>query len=175
MSTRNIARLCLGLCLAIGLFGLFQPQYIPKAPSPYDKIVHLSVFALVTSLAVISFEKLIISALIAMLIFFGGVAIEMIQAFDPNRQAELLDIVTNFIGVICAFFLTLTFQNKNRADKQGVGVRDEILEFYQEEERQGTPVQVRLEKAAHLYSRSFPDLPPAQVRLIVSEIFEKVN
>lgn len=175
MNKRNIAKVCLGFCLVIGVLGLFQPQYVPKVPSPYDKVLHLSVFSIVTCLAVLSFEKLIVSALFAMLIFFGGVVLEMVQAFDPNRQAEFLDIVTNFIGVTSAFFLTLTFRDRNLDDKGSTDLHNEIRDFYQEEKMQGTPVQIRLEKAALLYSRNFPDLPTSQVRLIVSDIIDKEN
>jgi len=166
------ARICLSLLLLMGLIGLVKPEFMPHAPAPYDKVLHFIIFAMVTSLAVLSFERIVFSALIAVMIFLGGVVVEIVQAMGPSRQPEIADVFTNFIGVISAFFLTCAFKKNKTQDILSNALRNEIQTLYVEEEKLGTPVHVRLEKIMRLYRREHPDTPSTQARLIVSEIIE---
>lgn len=49
-------------------------------------------------------------SLIALLVFFYGIIIEVLQgAFTHTREADLYDILANFVGVVIAGVLTLVF------------------------------------------------------------------
>lgn len=172
MQNRLLARSTLAILLLIGLIGLAQPHLVPQIPAPYDKILHFSIFGLATFLASLSFERIIIAVFFALMIFLGGVALEVIQSMEPDRHAEFADVATNFFGVVCAFLLSLSFRKKNQENQRSNSMNGKIIELYKHERDIGTPLQERLEKAARLYRQEFPETPPMQARLIVSEILE---
>lgn len=64
---------------------------------PYDKVIHIGFYALLTlSIHSLFCCRLRISAVAA---FFMGVAGEVLQAFTPNHEASMADAFANAIGI----------------------------------------------------------------------------
>ena len=54
-------------------------------------------------------RKYVFGALLILVVFiFMGCMFEYLQGLDPNRYAELGDIVANVVGVALGFFIALT-------------------------------------------------------------------
>lgn len=76
---------------------------------PYeDKFYHaLAYFSLMIWFAQIYHDKFQRNMIALVLLFMGG-SLEYFQSFDPNRVAELGDLVANATGVALGFTLALT-------------------------------------------------------------------
>jgi len=84
-----------------------------------DKILHLSAYFALTSSWLFAFyksEKLKINVnLIIVAVFIYGIIIEVLQGvLTSYRQADLLDIFANFIGIIIAWAFFVGIFSKNR-------------------------------------------------------------
>ncbi|MDA3870120.1 MAG: VanZ family protein [Gammaproteobacteria bacterium] len=105
------------LWLAIGYALVALVIYLTASSHPpdsgidlpnFDKVMHaLAYFVLMGWFAQLYHVKKhrIIYALIFV---FMGIALEIVQSFDPARSAELADMVANASGVLLAFLLTRT-------------------------------------------------------------------
>ncbi|MBT8316459.1 MAG: VanZ family protein [Lutibacter sp.] len=84
-----------------------------------DKILHFSAYFALTLSWQLAFYKSvklkIKESLIIVAVFFYGIIIEVLQgALTSYRQADLLDIIANFIGIIIAWAFFRGFFFKNR-------------------------------------------------------------
>ncbi|WP_082703877.1 VanZ family protein [Lutibacter profundi] len=83
-----------------------------------DKLVHISAYCLLTLNWLLAYKfkanKLKFSLLILLFVFIYGIVIEVLQGTITNyRQADLLDVLANFIGIGLSFiFFSLFFKRK---------------------------------------------------------------
>ncbi|MFD1293208.1 VanZ family protein [Lutibacter holmesii] len=94
---------------------------IPNAGVPkltyFDKIVHTSAYFLLTTSWLIGVKisrtSLKNAFSIAFLVFVYGIIIEVLQgAITNQRQADIYDVLANFIGVSTAFIVFVYFLQK---------------------------------------------------------------
>jgi len=136
-----------------------MPQVLP----PYDKILHVCFFALVTLFGVFSTRNLNLAMTIAASVFIGGLAVEILQSFLPGRSAAVPDVLANGVGVIAAmgvYYLFYRGQNKSPEDI----ILANAINAYEAEKSRGTPHMACLSAAADSYMASNPVLPEQEVR-----------
>ncbi|WP_417687339.1 antibiotic resistance protein VanZ [Roseibium sp.] len=102
---------------------------------PYDKIIHVGFYALLTlSIHTLFCCRLRISAIVA---FGMGLAGEAVQAFVPHHEASLADAFANGIGVamVVAAIALLRSERKQalRAEPMELDLRNIGLQPYQSE------------------------------------------
>jgi len=100
--------LAIGYALVILVVQLSLTSTPIEGPNiPYiDKFFHaLAYFTLMTWFAQIYHDKFQRN-MIALVFLFMGFAMEYLQSFDPNRYAEVGDMVANTFGVALGFVLT---------------------------------------------------------------------
>ena len=84
----------------------------------FDKIIHLGDYLMLALSWFLSFKtknkSLKKNVLIAVVVFFYGIIIEVLQVTLTNhRQADFYDMLANFVGITAAFvFFTLVLQKK---------------------------------------------------------------
>lgn len=79
---------------------------------PYDKVIHIGFFALLTlSIHALFCCRLRISAIVAFSMGLGG---EVVQGFLPHHEMSLPDAIANGIGValVCAFIALIRSETK---------------------------------------------------------------
>jgi len=79
------------------IFAVVPQDMAPKIGSLSDKSTHFIAFAVLTLLFRFAYSTLWFQTFL--LLFIYAVFIEFSQFFTPNRSAELLDIVADFIGI----------------------------------------------------------------------------
>lgn len=78
-------------------------EFLPFAKHPhFDKIVHLAMYFIHASIGFLSFPQRKISYAAS---FSLAICTELIQFFLPYRSFELLDIISNFLGILFSGFL----------------------------------------------------------------------
>lgn len=85
--------------LVAGLFlGASSPQAANMFVVPYDKLVHAITYSFITFLLWLSFNRnpVLSSVVMAGLV---GIADEFYQLFLPGREADLIDLMTDFVAI----------------------------------------------------------------------------
>lgn len=99
------------------LVGLFYFTLTPNPPTPIkilnaDKFYHFVAFTILTFVFKLAFRKIK-----TLIIFFIptllGVGIEIIQIYMPTRSFGLDDIIADFIGVFCGYYLAKQLTTSN--------------------------------------------------------------
>ena len=108
-------------CFFATLLAIDFLAFTPKSPTiiekSWDKAIHFLAFFVLYILLHLGYEFKILKNLALLLAF--GVQIELVQAFLPNREFSLLDIVADMLGatfgVIVAKILKRIFYGKSKA------------------------------------------------------------
>lgn len=96
----RIVRLALGLALvAITTLALMPAQEVP-ASSGWDKLDHWMAFFVLAALVDRVFGARLFWRRTALLLVAYGIGIEVAQYFTPDRQADLLDVVADSVGIV---------------------------------------------------------------------------
>ncbi len=82
----------------VTVLALIPAQAVPVS-SGWDKIDHWLAFFVLSALADRAYPKQLFWRRIALGLFAYGVAIELAQSLTPDRQAELMDLVADSIGI----------------------------------------------------------------------------
>lgn len=64
-----------------------------------DKIQHLLAFFLATVVAIPALGRWVSAGILAILLMNAGLVVEMMQAFDPGRTADIIDFAADQVGV----------------------------------------------------------------------------
>jgi len=167
----KIGKIGLAGLILYGVFAIFQPEYMPKAEAPYDKLLHFGLFALATLFAVISTNDYRIALTLAGVILCGGILIEIIQTLLLGRSADMMDAAANGLGaaaVLGAYF----FLRRGDSETPEDTIRQQVLDIYQRERDSGQNQAKSLEAAAEIYRLARPGLEEHEVRLSVVKIIE---
>lgn len=95
----RLARLALCIALlAITTLALIPAQEVP-ASSGWDKLDHWAAFFTLSALADRVFGARLFWRRTALLLVAYGIGIELAQHFTPDRQADVLDVLADSIGI----------------------------------------------------------------------------
>lgn len=169
-----IGRFSLLALVAFAIFAIVQPEYMPKAEAPYDKLLHFALFALATVFAVLSTKDHRVAFSIAGAILAAGIAIEIIQALIPGRSADMMDAAANALGVITVL-APYYFMRRDSVETPEETVRKQVIEIYHREKATGKSQAKSLESAAETYRLARPQLDDHEIRLQVVRIVEDAN
>jgi VanZ family protein len=82
---------------------------LPLLPHGFDKIIHISIYAILAFLSYISFRKSGLNKYVLLLSFFFatlyGITNEFYQFYVPGRDASIGDIVANSCGALLGSYL----------------------------------------------------------------------
>lgn len=89
----------------------------------YDKVVHAGAYCILTLSWLLALnnkvKSLKSSILILILIFIYGIIIELLQGvFTSDRNADLLDIIANTVGILIAIIVFKSILKKNKLFKK---------------------------------------------------------
>lgn len=93
---------CLGLVLALAAITVLALIPAPEVPasSGWDKLDHWGAFFTLAALADRAAGPHLFWRRALPLLFAYGIAIEVAQYFTPDRQADLLDVVADTVGLL---------------------------------------------------------------------------
>lgn len=95
----RLARVGLAItAIAITVLALMPAKEVP-ATSGWDKLDHWSAFFTLSFLACHVFPRKPFWQLALMLVGYG-IGIEVVQSFTPDRDADVMDVVADSIGVL---------------------------------------------------------------------------
>lgn len=166
-----IGKIGLLALVAFAILAILQPEYMPHAEPPYDKLLHFGLFALAAGFAVISTNDYRIALTIAGLILIAGISIEIIQAILPGRSADMMDAAANALGVI-SILAPYYFMRREPGATPEENINKQIVEIYREARAAGESQAKGLEKAAETYRLARPQLEEHEIRLQVVKIIE---
>ncbi len=95
-------RLCFLGCLAALIVGSLMPSREMPSQSINDKFLHFGAYALVGTLAMLSFRRMSVRLGCLVMLMALGVALEFGQTMVPGRAFELWDMAANGMGTIAA-------------------------------------------------------------------------
>lgn len=170
----TIGRFGLLALVAFAILAIAQPQYMPKADAPYDKLLHFALFALAAVFAVLSTKDHRVAFSLAGAILAAGIAIEIIQALIPGRSADIMDAAANALGVI-AVLAPYYFTRRDAGETPEETIRKQVIEIYRQEMASGESQAKSLERAAEAYRLARPSLEEREIRLLVVKIIEDKN
>ncbi|MEQ8814254.1 MAG: VanZ family protein [Thalassobaculum sp.] len=75
-----------------------------------DKFQHLVTFLIATLVAIPLLGRWISAGILAIVLMNAGLVIEMLQAFDPSRNADVADFVFDQAGVALGWLLAIPFR-----------------------------------------------------------------
>jgi len=109
------------LTILITVGSLIATKNIVEIPSIpfFDKITHIAAYGLLTISWLLTSKKIKNqrkrTVVIAALLFIYGIVIEVLQEIITNyRQADLLDVLANLVGIVLAsIFFNVVLQKKN--------------------------------------------------------------
>ena len=82
------------------LLGSIDPRFgFPDFFPHFDKVVHLSAWALLASFGPLLIEGRRKQMFAALGLVGAGAAIEILQAFIPSRSASVMDLAANAVGI----------------------------------------------------------------------------
>lgn len=113
------------LMLAIGLLTLGRtPLAVGLLATPWDKLAHLTVFALVAALLLVSFGSHRIAGAVLALLVTGAIAAadEVQQLFLPGRSADWEDLLADLAGAIIGLLLSRMFIGRPRSGRAQASV-----------------------------------------------------
>lgn len=168
----HIGRIGLAALVAFGIFALIQPEYMPRAEAPFDKMLHFGLFALATLFAILGTNDYRIAFSLAGLILIAGLSIEIIQSFLPGRSADMMDAAANGLGAL-AVLGPYFFMKRENSDTTGDTIRQQIIDIYNHERAAGETQAKSLEIAAETYRLAEPSLQEHEIRLNVARIIEE--
>lgn len=169
---RLLGRVGLLAFLAFGILAVLRPEYMPHVPVPYDKLLHIGVFALATLCGLASFRDRRAGLCAAGVIFIAGIGIEVFQAMLPGRSADLMDAGANAVGalLVLAGSAVLRRQPESAPDAR---IDRQIIAAYQRELAMGRPQAACLGAAAEACRLARPHLADHDIRLYVVRLVEQ--
>ncbi len=72
-----------------------------------DKLEHFLFFLIVTLVAIPLFGRWISAGILAILLMNAGLVVEMVQAFNPGRNADIADFTFDQLGVAFGWLLSI--------------------------------------------------------------------
>lgn len=75
-----------------------------------DKVQHLVVFLVATVVAIPLLGRWISAGILTIVLMNAGLVIEMLQAFDPSRNADIADFVFDQLGVALGWLVAIPFR-----------------------------------------------------------------
>lgn len=111
---KNIRLIIWFLFLLTTMFILLTPKTFIENDLHIDKIIHFSIFAILTALSFMAFVNLKKSYQILLVILLAvfSFTMENLQKFIPNRTFSYEDIHANFLGIIAGFLIVKIFFKK---------------------------------------------------------------
>ena len=102
---KNYLFISFSILIVIAVLSLYPENLQTFHKNNYlDKIFHfIAYFFLALPVSIIKPKYWLIYILIFLL---SGLLIEFLQTFNPEHQAELLDLMSNFVGVFSAMYLS---------------------------------------------------------------------
>ena len=102
---KNYLFISFSFLIVIALLSLYPENLQTFHKTNYlDKIFHfIAYFFLALPVSIIKPKYWLIYIVIFLL---SGLLIEFLQTFNPEHQAELLDLMSNFVGVFSAMYLS---------------------------------------------------------------------
>ena len=96
---RIVSAALFALMVAALFYASAKPAGLPLVPPPWDKLVHLGYYAVLTVLLIVAFGGR--GALLAAIVVVGvGAADELFQSTVPQRQADWLDLAADAVGAV---------------------------------------------------------------------------
>ncbi len=91
------------------LFSLETPQHLLTWDhmAQADKLEHFLFFLIVTLVAIPLLGRWISAGILAIVLMNAGLVIEMVQAFDPGRNADIADFAFDQLGVAVGWLLSV--------------------------------------------------------------------
>lgn len=169
--TRLLGRVGLVAFVAFGLFVVAVPEYMPHVGVPYDKFLHVGVFALATLCAVASVRDRRAALALAAVIVIAGIGVELVQSMVPGRSADTADAAANALGVLVVLAGYFLLRRGGR-DASGDLVERQVLDAYRRERARGQPQAACLGAAAEAYRMARPGVPEHDIRLQVVRLIE---
>ena len=159
----TFARVGFALMIGFGILAVVQPQFMPQADAPYDKVLHATIFGTVTLFGVFSTRNFDTAMVIASLIVIAGMGVEIVQAFIPGRSAGILDALANMSGAIVVIVVYYFFGN--HSEKGHIQqIKMDVINAYQVEKRLGASHLECLDVAAQCYRAFDPAATEQEVR-----------
>lgn len=106
------------LTIIVIVASLLPLKGVPSIVSVSDKIMHSTAYAVITFfwLLAIPIKK---KWKILLNLFFMGIIIEIAQGtLTKNRQAEILDIIANTIGILTSYMVFVLFFKKKHIESK---------------------------------------------------------
>jgi hypothetical protein len=75
--------------------------------SHLEYITHISAYAALMILALLSWQNRVSAIAIGIGIFMCGVTVELLQIPLPGHSFQVGDMLANFIGIVCGWFTTM--------------------------------------------------------------------
>lgn len=76
-----------------------KPQALDITMHNGDKILHMTVFMVLTFIPVLTFDKMRSAMLGVVFLALLGTGIEFTQHFMPSRTADIMDVASNMVGI----------------------------------------------------------------------------
>lgn len=106
-----------GACVGV-LFLALKPQPVQAVFANADKVYHLLAFGVLSALSLLAWPRLHPLWSMMLLALLGG-GIELVQALEPTREAQLSDLVADLCGIVSglvlAFFPRRWLATRNQA------------------------------------------------------------
>jgi len=99
------------LAIAFILVMATKPETLQLNISNADKYLHVAAFAALMFLPALTFDRLRNVAIAAAALLAFGISIEIIQSYLPTRSPELMDIVSDALGVMMGGGLGFALRN----------------------------------------------------------------
>lgn len=87
-----------------------------------DKVEHMLVFFAAAVVAIPVLGRWISGGILAVLLMNAGLVIEMIQAFDPGRSADIADFAFDQIGVALGWLVSIPIRRRLQREQQAGSV-----------------------------------------------------
>ncbi len=88
-----------------------KPQALDFSMHNGDKILHMTVFMVLTFIPVLTFDKVRNAALSIVFLVLLGSSIEFAQHFMPTRTADIMDALFNVIGIVFGLIIGWTLRD----------------------------------------------------------------
>lgn len=93
-----LVRMFFAIAFSSILFLALKPQPVPEAFSQADKLYHFLAFGVLSGMMLLAWPRMRWWQVVLVLAMLGA-GIDVLQSFEPNRQASLADWLADMAGV----------------------------------------------------------------------------
>lgn len=109
LKNKAITKIALSIYWVVLTFLLLKPAKLEAEPwyifPNVDKVIHLSVFALLAFLFLLVFSKIKFSVFIQIMLIYAFITEIMQEIMKMGRSLETLDVLADFIGLCLGFYI----------------------------------------------------------------------